>query len=252
MTRSIRGARRAVLVAGAAATAATLLLSGCGAGQIAETSRQAAAVSGVDAQSPDGVYKIRNIAVDYPGTEGYPAGADASLRGVLYNDSDQSVTVQVSTTAAGGVRLVGAGSTPNASASPVSPAPAPAGASPSATGSAATTPSAGPSGSASASPSGTASAGPSGSASPSPSESVPEGPASIQLPARGFLPLDRRAGSYLQLVGLSGGLRSGQTVPVTFDFGGQKVTVNVPVAVPLTPAPTGSPSLIGGGEGGEG
>lgn len=80
MTRSIRRPRRAALLLGGAATAAALLLSGCGTGQIAETAAMRPTVSGVNTETADNAFKLRNLAVVYKDTKGYPAGSDAPLR----------------------------------------------------------------------------------------------------------------------------------------------------------------------------
>jgi hypothetical protein len=236
VTRSIRGPRRAAL-AGAAAAAATLLLSGCGAGQIAETAAMKPAVPGVNAQTADNNFKIRNLTLDYPGVKGYQAGASAPIAVGLYNDSKSPVTVKVTTTGARSVVLAG-GSGQSAAPGGTNPS-ASASAAPSATASA----SASPSGSASASPSGSA------SASPSPSETPAGAPASIEIPPNGFVILNRATGSFLQLLGLNSKVAQGQAVELTFDFGGQQIKVNAPIGVPLTPAPVESPVVPEGVEG---
>ncbi|MFD0823806.1 hypothetical protein ACFQ0D_37020, partial [Micromonospora zhanjiangensis] len=115
MTRSIRGPRRAAL-AGAAATAATLLLSGCGAGQIAHTAEMAPTVPGANAQTTDGNYKIRNLLLAYPGEKGYPAGGNAPVEVGIYNDSHSPVTVKVTVAGARSVVLSG-GAAPSGGAS---------------------------------------------------------------------------------------------------------------------------------------
>lgn len=58
------------------------------------------------------------------------------------------------------------------------------------------------------------------------------------------------SGSFLQLKGLKAALAPGQSVQVVFDFGGQQLTTTVPVAIPLTPAPTVTPVIGGEGHGG--
>ncbi|MFD0823825.1 hypothetical protein ACFQ0D_37115, partial [Micromonospora zhanjiangensis] len=69
------------------------------------------------------------------------------------------------------------------------------------------------------------------------------------IPAQGYLILNPDGGRFLQLVGLTDAVAVGQAVELTFDFGGQQLTVNAPVAVPLTPAPTSSPVVSEGHEG---
>src|SRR5690349_23300089 len=89
------GTRRAALATGVA-TLAAIALAGCSAGQVAETSLKNPSVYGVNADSPDGAVFIRNLAVAYNGTTGYPAGADAPLQLGLYNQTKQPVTVLIS------------------------------------------------------------------------------------------------------------------------------------------------------------
>ncbi|MFI6758489.1 hypothetical protein ACIBF5_05000 [Micromonospora sp. NPDC050417] len=231
MTRSIRRPRRVALLLGGAATASALLLSGCGTGQIAETAAMRPTVSGINTQTGDNNFKIRNLAVVYKDTKGYPAGSDAPLEVSIYNDSMKPVTVTVTTTSARAVVLGG-------KLAP-SPQPSPSSASPSASGS----PSVDPSGSASGTPSGAAS--PSASAT---SAAPVDKPASIQIPAHEYVVLNPTNGSFLQLAGLSSDLKPGQSVQLIFDFGGQRIETAAPVAIPLTPAPVATP-VVPEGEG---
>jgi hypothetical protein len=232
VTRSIRRPRRAALLLGGTATAIALLLSGCGTGQIAETAAMRPTVSGVNPQTADGFFKLRNLAVVYRDTKGYPAGTDAPLEVSIYNDSLKPVTVTVTaSTSAQAVVLGGA----------LAPVPQPSGSA------------ASPSGSASATPSSSASGSPSAGAtgSPTPSASATAQPsASIRIPAGEFVVLTPTSGSFLQLNGLKAALSPGQSVQVVFDFGGQQLTTTVPVAIPLTPAPTVTPVVGGEGHGG--
>ncbi|MEV0152641.1 hypothetical protein AB0H57_02715 [Micromonospora sp. NPDC050686] len=239
MTRSIRGSgRAALLLAGTAA--ASLLLSGCGTGQVAETANKIPSVQGINVQTSDNLYKVRGLYVQYPGVEGYRSGGNAPLNVVIYNDSEQPVTVTVTTDSAREILLTGA--TPSgAVASPSGSPTEPASASPTAT-----NPSASPSQSLGAGPSESAS--PSGSASPSASasESAPAGePARLEIPALGYVQLNTTGGGrFLQLVGLNDDLLSGQQVNLTFDFGnGRTVRTPAPVGVPLTPNAPASPII---------
>jgi hypothetical protein len=243
VTRSIRGSRRAALLLSGVAAATALLASGCGAGQVAETAAKKPSVQGANIQTPDNAYKVRGLLVQYPGAEGYQAGANAKLGAVIYNDTQQPVTVTITTQSGREILLAGGAS---ASATPSE--------------SVATNPSASasPSKSTSASPS----SGVSGSASPSAGESAsasasppaPAGaPARIEIPALGYVQLNTDS-SFLQLVGLKEALRSGQAVDLTFDFGnGITVVGQAPVAVPLTPNPPASPIITreGGEESGD-
>ncbi|WBB74116.1 hypothetical protein O7602_00695 [Micromonospora sp. WMMD1128] len=230
MTRSIRGSRRpALLLAGTAA--AGLLLAGCGTGQVAETANKIPSVQGVNVQTSDNLYKVRGLYVQFPGPQGYEAGANAPLNVVIYNDSEAPVTVTVTTDSARDILLTGAAGASGA-ATPTGSPTEPASVSPTAA-----DPSASPSQSLEvpASPS----AGESGSASPSPSESesAPAGqPARIEIPALGYAQLNSGNPQFLQLVGLNQKLVVGQQVNLTFDFGnGQVIRTPAQVGVPLTP-----------------
>ncbi|GAB3967735.1 hypothetical protein [Plantactinospora veratri] len=215
------------------ATAATLLLSGCGAGQIAETAAKVPTSVGTNAQSADNNFKVRNLSIDYLNTQGYPAGADAPMNVGLFNDSGEAVTVRVSSAGARAVVLAGAaGGTASASPSATTGSPSPE----------ATSGSPSPGGSPSATPT-------EGAVAPSPTAS-PTRPAEIQIPARGFVILDETTGSWLQLSGLTEPLPPGGNIELTFDFGGTQVPVQAPVAVPLTPAPVATP-VVGEDEGHE-
>ncbi|RLP90957.1 hypothetical protein EAD89_12905 [Micromonospora sp. BL4] len=247
MTRSIRGSRRAALLLSGIATATSLLASGCGTGQIAETANKEPSVQGVNLTAGNGAFAVRGLLVDFPGTEGYRAGQDAALNAVIYNDSKDTVTVTVTTESAREVVITGGSASPSASASES------ASASPSASESGSASPSATPSetGSSSATPSAPESARASGSASPS----APGQPARIELAPLSYLQLNSEATQQLRLIGLTEELRSGQNVFVTFDFGnGNTVTGPAPIAVPLTPAAPPSPIIEreGGYEGDEG
>ena len=231
MTRSIGGYRRAaVLLAGA--TAATLLVSGCGAGQIAETANKASAIPGVnvDLEVTDGSYKIRNLLVAYKDTNPYPAGGNAALSVAIFNDTAKEVTVKVTSDSARSVVIAGA--TPTPAQPPATPTPsAPGSVSPTA----ATTPAEGATESQSPRPT--------GSPQPVPSVAVPpsDGPATLKIPAHGFVILGPSGGSFLQLEGLRAALRTGQTVNLVFDFDGKQIATTASVSVPLSPAPVAPP-----------
>lgn len=237
MTRSIRVSRRAAMLLAGMATATSLLASGCGAGQIAETSLKEPSIQGVNVQTAGNEYKIRGLVVDHPGPDGYPAGATAPLTAVIYNDTREPVTLTITTDSARDVVLAGAA---------VAESGAPGGARlPSAPGSVSPTPSE------ATSPTATPSAGesPPGAASPTPSAttSTPVGaPARIEIPAFGYAQLNKEAGNYLLLVGLNESLLTGESINLTFDFGnGQRLTAAAPVAVPLSPGPL-APEVIQG------
>ncbi|SCF35249.1 hypothetical protein [Micromonospora mirobrigensis] len=267
MTRSIWGSGRAALLLAGTAAAASLLLSGCGAGQVAETSNKIPSVQGINVQTSDNLYKVRGLYIQYPGVEGYQAGANAPLNVVLYNDSREPVTVTVTTDGARQVALTGSapsGAQASPSESPTepmsgSPSPSDPSASPSQSVGPVESASASPSASASASASASSSA--SASASPSASANAPAGePARIEIPALGYAQfIPASGGRQLELVGLNEALLSGQEINLTFDFGnGRTVSTGAPVGVPLTPGPKASPIITreggaeGGGEGGGG
>jgi len=232
VTRSNIGIRRAAaLLAGAAA--ATFALVGCGTGQVAETSNKVSSVLGTNAElSVDGgSYKVRNLHIAFS-EEGYEAGATAPMEVALFNDTNEPVTVRVTSEAARSVTLLDASATP----APTTAAPT-----------------ASPSGEASEEPSASPSA-PEGSpdltGSPqpdaTPSALPPAGsPASITIPPNGYVLLTEKSGRELQLVGLTEELTAGTAVDVTFDFNGQQLQVPASVAPPLTPLPRPSSAIEG-------
>jgi hypothetical protein len=231
------------------AAATGLLLSGCGTGQVAETANKEPSVQGVNLSARNGDYAVRGLLVEFPGVEGYKAGANAVLNAVIYNDSEQPVTVTVTTDSAREVVITGKGAAASPSATP--------GGSPSPTPSESQSPSPGAPESPHSSESPHATESPSATASPAAPESpaAPAGePARIEIPPLSYVQLNTQADRVLQLVGLNESLRSGQNVFLTFDFGnGVTVTGPAPVAVPLTPAAPPSPIIEreGGYEGQE-
>ena len=72
------GRRATALVAGTAAVA-VMALTGCSAGQVAETARKKPSNSGVNANNSDNSVVVRNLQVLYKGPEGYAANGDAPL-----------------------------------------------------------------------------------------------------------------------------------------------------------------------------
>jgi hypothetical protein len=212
------------LLAGAAAMTA-LLASGCSAGQLAETAEMVPAVPGAnkDVSAFGGSLSVRNALVVYH-AGGYEADADAPLDLSIFNDTGQAVTVTVTSPDAKSVTLsAGAQGTPSPSASPsASPSPTP---------------------SATATPSGTptATTEPTTSAEPTPPAEAPAQPATVEIAAGSFAALGPSGKQLLQLIGLNEELKAGETVQLVFDFGGgTKLTLDVPVSVPLTPVPRAS------------
>jgi len=117
------GTRRAALLAGAAAVA-VVALTGCSAGQVAETALKKPSVYGVNTQNSNGSVLIRGLAVTYNGPEGYEKGADAPLEVNLFNQTTESITVLISSAPAESavsgtsVGLVGAASDEGSSQAP--------------------------------------------------------------------------------------------------------------------------------------
>ncbi|WP_229067800.1 hypothetical protein [Actinoplanes sp. DH11] len=258
------GTRRAGLVAGAA-TVAVLALTGCSAGQVAETAILDTPIAGVDSQTASGSVYIRNLQVEYPGVKGYPAGGNAPLELSLYNQTNSEITVSISSrpteqaevVSASQVGLVSGGprntspGEPSASsdAGHASPdaghASASAGhASASAGHASEEEPSApvseAPSAPASEAPSAASSGAPSAPASAAASAApVQVKPAQIKLGAQGsalFRPSDA---AQLQVIGLSDALPTGTSVNLVLEFsdGSPALELQAPVANPLTPGP---------------
>jgi hypothetical protein len=198
-----------------AVVGAGLLLSGCSAGQIAETARKDPSIQGVnaDAQLVEGgqvvgSVGVRDVLVAYPGPEGYERGGDAPLEVRIFNETPEAVTVQVQAAqpADGANGMIRASSVVLVGDA------------------AATTPAAEPTGSASPGAGGSA---PADGAAPS-----------IEIPPGELFILTREAGSYLRLDGLGDRLLAGMSVPLRFQFSnGLQLAVSAPVANPLSPIP---------------
>jgi hypothetical protein len=223
VTRSM-GTRRAAVLAGAA-TVVTLALSGCSAGQIAETANKEPSVYGINTENADGSVLIRGLAVGYPSVEGYPQGGTAPLELALFNETDRPITVRITSRPpqppnplfAWAQQVVLADASPTAGA--------PAGAEPTATPAPDATPASG------------AAAG---------------RPAEINLPpldSAHFLPGYPQR---LLLVGLSQPVRAGNSVNLVFEFsnGVEPLTLRAGVAPPSSPAPRVTPTHGEEGEGG--
>jgi hypothetical protein len=70
----------------------------------------------------------------------------------------------------------------------------------------------------------------------------------VEIAAGSFAALTPSGGQFLQLVGLNEELKAGESVRLVFDFGGGvKLTLDVPMGVPMTPVPRGS-AEVGEGE----
>jgi hypothetical protein len=191
--------RRAALFAGASAMAA-VALAGCSAGQVAETALKRPSNQGLNVDNSNQTVLIRNLAVVYNGTVGYPAGASAPIEVSLFNQTDHEVQVTVTSTKPdSGTGVYGS------SVGVVGPASAPA---------------------------------PDPSASSEPASNPEPQPARITIApmsAASFMASDEKS---LQVIGLSGKLTPGNGVNLTFSFsnGADPLTVVAPMGIPLTPA----------------
>ena len=247
MTRSIAGRQRhARLVAASAGIIAVIAagaLAGCGAGQIAETSKIVSAVPGGSTSvaaptenNPNGALLINNVTVDYNDVNGYAAGATAPLSMWIINQSTDPVTVT-----AGDVQLVDPtkattltplGSMSLSGGTPVVQAIQ------GVAGNASTPPAAPPS-----SPANTAPSSPSESGVPS---APPAAAASVTIQPGTMLVLSTSAGSdvqHLEVADLKGALVPGNTVQLTFNVTMsdgtplQSTQIVAPVSPPSAPAP---------------
>jgi len=198
------GTRRVALAAGAA-IAAVIALSGCSAGQVAETAMLKSPISGLNTQSPDGTLLIRNLQVAYDGPTGYPANGTAPLQLSLYNQTEQPMTVTITSgpqTGAGPMVVsatqIGVGAlAPSAEASPAV------------------------------------------GASASPATSTPAlQPAKFTIPALGSQTFNPEGGATtLQAQGLSGALKPGYSLALTFQTdNGATIDALAPFAIPTSPA----------------
>lgn len=226
------GTRRAALSAGAA-TVAVIALSGCSAGQIAETANIKPPVAGVNTASPDGGLLIRNLQVVYDGTDGYPANGSAPIEVSLFNQTQAAITVTISSkpvqdktaglVSAQQVGLVGdpAAASPSADPEPSGSrqAPTPINTVPDVV----------------EGPSADPSAATSGSATPAATAAAQ--PAKITIPALSsavFLPGGK---SSLQAIGLSDALAPGNSLSLVFQVStsAQPLNLVAPIGVPLSP-----------------
>lgn len=252
------GAIRRFAVAAAIAASGAVLIAGCAAGQDTQTTNQRPPIDG--ASTDAGAISIRTAAVAASDLgSSYAKGSDAQLRLVIINNGPQQVQLQsVSSPVAASAQVSSTGSSQSESSSPsgsASPsgagtstgaaASSPAGSGSASTPGSATATSASTPGSATATSSGTATGSASGSASASatailsPTESA-SSPANspISIPAGGSVQVGfNTSGPSVTLSGLTAELYPAQTVPVTFTFSdGTTVTLDIPVALPSSPA----------------
>ncbi|GGQ43257.1 hypothetical protein [Couchioplanes azureus] len=237
------GTRRAFLATGVA-TVAAIALTGCSAGQVAETALKRTSNPGVNVDNSDRTVSIRNLTVQYPGVTGYAAGANAPLELGIYNQTKQPVTVMVSSrpsadqanrkglVSARQVGLVGgAAAKPSA---PTTAIPEPSGSRPPATeleDEGEQVPSADASAPAPGQTPSTAPAAPAAAARPARIEIAPLGSVTFQ-------PGDTEQ---LTAIGLTGKLMPGNALTLVFEFsnGAQPLVVQAPVSIPLSPASRG-------------
>jgi hypothetical protein len=249
VTRSIGRRHRIVSLAAAAAALLTVgLASGCGAGQLAATSRIVAAVPGGSAVvsvhnpvDPNSEIQVQNATIVFSAA-GYAVGSTAPLMLTVFNQTDAPITVAPGTaqlqsnlgvnhpqmTDAGSLTWVTAGTgasgapTPSDSTSP----------------SALASPSGLPSPSGSVSPS----VSPSGSVSPSalPSPSAPATPP-LTIASAGFVTLDPSQPQYLAITGLTRAISSGDVVNITLTFVYKNQPYSTTIAATFAP-PLSAPS----------
>jgi copper(I)-binding protein len=203
--------RRRAASALAVALASALVLSGCAAGQDAQTAKQFSVVDGSAADV--GAISIRNAGLAAPSdASGYKSGDDVELVAAIVNNSISGDTLISVTTSAASSVLIGPSSSSSDSGS--------------------SSPTASPTASASATASSTDSSSPTGS--PSASATTSSAPVStpIAIPANTLVMIGGDNSKAIQLVGLKSGLISGQSIPVTFTFqSAGSVTVQLPVKI---------------------
>jgi hypothetical protein len=127
------GTRRVAQAAGAAMVA-VLAVAGCSAGQVAETAMLKAPVAGLNTESPEGDLLIRNLQVIYNNPTGYAPNTTAPIELSLFNQTEQPMTVVISSTPQQDVtegvvsaQQVGVGAAPTgASSAPAAATPEPA------------------------------------------------------------------------------------------------------------------------------
>lgn len=198
------------------AAAVALVLSGCAAGQDAQTANQQPAIDGVNADA--GLVGIRDAAIAAPDANSYPAGSDAALEMTLVNNGyDKDALVSVSSTAANAA-IIGLDGPPSSNKG-VNVTPL-------------------ESGSGSAGGSATVAATPSASASSSAATDQP-----IEIPGQSIVQVGVSiVGPSAVLTGLTQPLFPSQTVPVTLRFR-SGATINVQLAARLTSGGASAPTV---------
>jgi len=230
-TANRAGLLRRLAAAVGSGAAGMLLVTGCAAGQQAQTIEQTPSIDGVQAEVGDIAIRAAGIAAPESGAS-YPKGSDAPLRMVIINrgaTTDKLVSV-TSTMAGGATFSAGSSSSSAGSGETASSASDSSSASPSASDS---------------SPAATASGAPSSSSSPA--ENTP-----IELAGRQAVQIGTGSGGpTVMLTGLTTDLFPSQPVPVTLTFqSGASVTLTVAVRLTseVPTAPTVSNVAGTGGE----
>jgi len=248
----------------AALTAAGLALTGCGAGNNAQTSEVETAISGVNVDA--GALALRDLQVDFGETGFYPEGGQAPLRVWIGNSGTETVALEsVTSPAAERITLAtevivdeetpggDTTETPGGESPTETETPTPGGESPSPD--EVETPTGG-----TPTPGGET---PTGAASPSPGEATPSLPATetetpqgetpspggeqaeligepeftIEIGPASHVRLAPTSGSFLLLEGLKEDVAMGSSVEVTFTFSnGEEVTVPLPMGEPAESA----------------
>jgi copper(I)-binding protein len=195
--------------------AAALALTGCGAGQLAQTSEQVASVDGANAMV--GAISIRDAVIQFRAPQGssvYPIGGSAPLQMTIVNSGPQADRlVSATSPVATSVQISGKVEIPAGQALLVQGAP---------------TASAAPGTGAPAAPGATATAAP----GPTTAPAQPTSPAPTPRPAA-----EPDAGeASIVLTGLREVIQAGRTYPVVLTFeGAGQVSFNVPVSNPAGP-----------------
>jgi copper(I)-binding protein len=230
--------RRRATTGLALALTAALALSGCAAGQRAQTSSQHSTVDGSSADV--GQISLRNAGLAAPITvAGYRTGQTAQLQVDIVNNGDANDTLTSVTTSA--AKSVAVSSTPPITTLDTTSDSSDS-SSPSSTPSDTSVPSTGNSSTA-ATPSDSA-AGSSSAESSDSASSSPAAPASqpLTIPANTLVRVGTGKGASITLDELSGGLIAGQTIMVTFTFQNAG-TVTLPLSVKLMADSTGGQTV---------
>jgi len=241
VTRSIGRTHRLIRLAAAGAALVTVALaSGCGAGQLAQTSQIVAAVPGGSATAPvpnpanpTSEILVQNATIAFNGAAGYKVGDTAPLSIFVFNQTQDKLTVvpgsavlQSPTTgkdAGSAGKLAWTGSAVPSAPPTVAPSATPI-VSPSKSGAA----------------SGAPSESPSESPSPTVAPSVPPAPPLTVQPA-GSAALIPGSTQYLAITNLTQAIGPGDVVNVTLNFISGGKTYSVTVGATVAP-PTQAPS----------